>query len=106
MVILEKITEKKFPTVWLVGKWITFDTGWLNIKVEDHMYGMKDDMAGSSTLLFTMKELDEKDQLIELIYQNRSTVRKLIDLDTMDNSKLFEALMRRMKIYLTKKSYI
>jgi len=40
---------------------VTFDTGGLNIKVEDYMYGMKDDMAGSSTLLYTMKELDEKE---------------------------------------------
>lgn len=61
LVILEKITDKKFPTVWLVGKGVTFDTGGLNIKVEDHMYGMKDDMAWSSALLYTMKELDEKE---------------------------------------------
>lgn len=60
-VILERIVDKKLPTVWLVWKWITFDTWWLNIKVEDYMYGMKDDMAGSASLLFMMKEIDEKD---------------------------------------------
>ncbi len=61
LVILEKIVDKKLPTIWLVWKWITFDTGWLNIKVEDYMYGMKDDMAGSASLLFMMKEIDDKD---------------------------------------------
>lgn len=61
LVLLEKIVDKKLPTIWLVWKWITFDTGWLNIKVEDYMYGMKDDMAWSASLLFMMKEIDDKD---------------------------------------------
>lgn len=61
LVILEKIVDKKLPTIWFVWKWITFDTGWLNIKVEDYMYGMKDDMAWSASLLFMMKEIDDKD---------------------------------------------
>lgn len=61
LVILEKIVDKKKPTLWLVWKWVTFDTWGLNIKVEDYMYNMKDDMAWSATLLFTMKELDEQD---------------------------------------------
>ncbi len=61
LVILERIVDKKLPYIWFVWKWITFDTWWLNIKVEDYMYGMKDDMAGSASLLFMMKELDEKD---------------------------------------------
>lgn len=60
LVILERIIDKKLPTLWLVGKWIIFDTGWLNIKTENHMYNMKDDMAGSSALLFMMKEIDEQ----------------------------------------------
>lgn len=61
LVIFERIVNKKFPTIWLVWKWITFDTWWLNIKTWDHMYGMKDDMHWSATLLYTMKELDNKD---------------------------------------------
>lgn len=60
LVILEKIIDKKLPTLWFVWKWIIFDTWWLNVKTENHMYNMKDDMAWSSTLLFTMKELDEQ----------------------------------------------
>jgi len=60
LVILEKIVDKKLPTIALVGKGITFDTGWLNIKTENHMYGMKMDMAGSAAVLYAMRELDEK----------------------------------------------
>lgn len=60
LVILERILDRKLPTIWLVWKWIVFDTGWLNIKTESYMYWMKDDMAWSASLLYTMKELDEK----------------------------------------------
>lgn len=60
LVILERIIDKKLPSLWLVGKGIIFDTGWLNIKTENHMYDMKGDMAGSSTLLFMMKEIDDQ----------------------------------------------
>jgi len=60
LVILEKIVDKKLPTIALVGKGITFDTGGLNIKTENYMYGMKIDMAGSAAVLYTMRELDEK----------------------------------------------
>ncbi len=61
LVILEKIIDKKLPTIWFVWKWIIFDTWGLNIKVEDYMMNMKDDMAWSAAVLFMMKELDEKD---------------------------------------------
>lgn len=67
LVILERIVDKKLPTFWFVGKWITFDTGGLNIKVWDGMYGMKDDMAGSAALLYMMKEIDEKDLHVNVI---------------------------------------
>lgn len=61
MVILERIVNKNLPTYWFVWKWITFDTWWLNIKLDDNMFTMKDDMAWSASVLFMMKELDEKD---------------------------------------------
>lgn len=35
----------------LVGKGITFDTGGISIKPADHMWEMKDDMAGSATAI-------------------------------------------------------
>lgn len=67
LVILERIIDKKLPTLWFVWKWITFDTWWLNIKVEDYMMNMKNDMAWSATLLYMMKELDEKELNCNLI---------------------------------------
>lgn len=66
-VILERIIDKKLPTIWLVGKWITFDTGWLDIKPEEWMYPMKDDMAWAATVLWIMKELDEKDLKVNVV---------------------------------------
>lgn len=67
MVILERIVDKKLPTIWFVGKWIVFDTGWLNIKPEEWMYPMKDDMCGAATVFATMKELDKKDLDVNII---------------------------------------
>ncbi|MBW7954724.1 hypothetical protein H3C61_02840 [Candidatus Gracilibacteria bacterium] len=60
LVILEHIVDKKLPYFGFVGKGVTFDTGGLNIKVGEHMYDMKLDMAGSATLLYMMKEIDEE----------------------------------------------
>ena len=59
MVILERIVDKKLPTIGIVWKGIVFDTGWLDIKTK-MMYEMKDDMCGAGTLFATMKELDDK----------------------------------------------
>lgn len=67
LVILERIVDKKFKTIWLVWKWVTFDTWWLNIKTGNHMYDMKLDMWWSAALLYTMKELDEKDLNFNII---------------------------------------
>lgn len=67
LVILEKIVDKKLPTIGLVGKGITFDTGWLDIKPSEWMYPMKDDMAWAATVLWIMKELDKKDLKVNLV---------------------------------------
>lgn len=67
LVVLERVIDKKFPTIWLVGKGITFDTGWLDIKTEEWMYPMKDDMAWAATVLWIMKELDKKDLKVNLV---------------------------------------
>ncbi|MGN0064646.1 MAG: leucyl aminopeptidase [Nocardioides sp.] len=47
------------PTVALVGKGITFDTGGLDIKPPDSMLTMKRDMSGSAAVLATMGALAE-----------------------------------------------
>jgi leucyl aminopeptidase len=42
-------------TTVLIGKGITFDTGGLNLKTEDNMQTMKEDMAGAAAVLAVMK---------------------------------------------------
>jgi leucyl aminopeptidase len=55
MVIIEYKTAKKdAPTIALVGKGVTFDTGGLCIKPAASMLTMKDDMAGAAVVLATM----------------------------------------------------
>ena len=67
MVIFERIINKKLPTIWLVWKWITFDTGWIQVKPWDHMYEMKWDMCGAAWIYATMKELDNKDLNVNIV---------------------------------------
>lgn len=67
IVILEKITNKKKPTYWIVWKWVTIDTGWIQLKPNNYIYEMKWDMAWAATVLSIMKELDEKNLNINII---------------------------------------
>jgi leucyl aminopeptidase len=60
MIIFERITDKKLPTIWMVWKGITFDTWWIQVKSWDHMYEMKWDMCWAANLLSIIKELDNK----------------------------------------------
>lgn len=56
LVILEhKATRQDAPTIALVGKGVTFDSGGLCIKPGASMATMKDDMAGAGVVLATMK---------------------------------------------------
>ncbi|MGY0389644.1 leucyl aminopeptidase family protein [Nocardioides sp. WG-D5] len=50
---------RRTPTVVLVGKGITFDTGGLNIKPGDGMINMKRDMTGGAVVLSVMSALAE-----------------------------------------------
>jgi leucyl aminopeptidase len=50
---------RKTPTVVLVGKGITFDTGGLSIKPSEGMVTMKRDMTGGAVVLSTMAALAE-----------------------------------------------
>ena len=57
-VILEYKTEHKdAPTIALVGKGITFDSGGLSIKPAVGMETMKDDMAGAAAVISTMEAI-------------------------------------------------
>ena len=63
LVIFERIVDKKAPYYGFVWKWIVFDSGWLNVKVWKYMKWMKMDMAWASTVIHTLKELDDKKDL-------------------------------------------
>ena len=67
MVIMERIIDKKLPTIWIVWKWITYDTWWIQVKPWDHMYEMKWDMCWAANTFAIMKELDEKKLNINII---------------------------------------
>ncbi len=51
--------DRSTPTVVLVGKGITFDTGGLDIKPSSGMLTMKRDMSGAAAVLATMAALDD-----------------------------------------------
>jgi leucyl aminopeptidase len=54
-VILEYTSPKKdSPTIALVGKGVTFDTGGISLKPSDSMTGMKFDMTGAASVIATM----------------------------------------------------
>lgn len=57
-VVLEYTPEKNdVPTIGLVGKGVTFDSGGLSIKPASRMDEMKDDMAGAAAVIATMLAL-------------------------------------------------
>jgi leucyl aminopeptidase len=49
--------KKSAPTIALVGKGITFDSGGLSIKPADSMEAMKDDMSGAAAVIATMQAI-------------------------------------------------
>ena len=58
MIILEHVPARrtrKTPTLCLVGKGITFDTGGISIKPSGNMHEMKHDMSGAATVLGAMQ---------------------------------------------------
>ncbi len=58
LVVMEyKAADKNAPTVALVGKGITFDSGGLSIKPANSMETMKDDMSGAAAVITTMEAL-------------------------------------------------
>ncbi|MGB8467871.1 MAG: leucyl aminopeptidase [Candidatus Babeliales bacterium] len=58
LVIMEYDCGKKnAPTIALVGKGITFDSGGLSIKPAQHMETMKEDMSGAAAVIGTMQAI-------------------------------------------------
>lgn len=68
MVILEKIIDKKLPTIAFIWKGVTFDTGWIQVKPDNHMYEMKWDMCWAANVFAIAKELDEMKLKVNVIY--------------------------------------
>ena len=58
---------KRMPTVVLVGKGITFDTGGLDIKPSEGMLTMKRDMSGGGAVIATMAALRDVDCPVRVI---------------------------------------
>lgn len=57
-IILEhNANQSELPTVVLVGKGVTFDTGGYTIKTRDGMTGMKSDMGGGAAVIGAMRAL-------------------------------------------------
>ncbi|MDH3393039.1 MAG: peptidase M17, partial [Desulfobulbaceae bacterium] len=60
MVILEYRTGKKVPTLMLVGKGLTFDSGGISLKPSAGMGDMKYDMCGGAAVLAAMAAVGEE----------------------------------------------
>lgn len=60
MVVLEYRTGKKVPTLLLVGKGLTFDSGGISLKPSAGMGDMKYDMCGGAAVLAAMAAVGEE----------------------------------------------
>jgi len=60
LVIVEYRTHKKNPTLLLVGKGLTFDSGGINIKPSHGLEEMKYDMCGGAAVLAAMQAVGEE----------------------------------------------
>ncbi len=60
LVILEYATGKKKPTLMLVGKGLTFDSGGISLKPATGMQDMKYDMCGGAAVLAAMQAVAEE----------------------------------------------
>ena len=68
MVVLRHLKgPKNSPTLALVGKGVTFDSGGLSLKLGDNMLTMKCDMAGAATVLGAMSAIARLDLPINVI---------------------------------------
>lgn len=100
LAILEyKASRAKAPTLCIVGKGVTFDSGGLSLKPSASMETMKDDMAGAAVVLAAMKviaQLKPKINVIALapMVENMpsGTAQKPGDILTAFNGKTMEVV--------------
>lgn len=68
LVIMEYHCGKKnAPTIALVGKGITFDSGGLSLKPAQHMETMKEDMSGAAAVIATMQAIAQLKPKVNVI---------------------------------------
>lgn len=68
MVILEHNADREdLPTVVLVGKGITFDSGGISIKPSQDMWKMKDDMAGAAAVISAIGAVAQLDLPLHVV---------------------------------------
>ena len=60
MIMLEYRTGRKVPTLLLVGKGLTFDSGGISLKPGNGMQDMKYDMCGGAAVLATMRAIGQE----------------------------------------------
>lgn len=60
LVVLEYRTGKKAPTLMLVGKGLTFDSGGISLKPGEGMQDMKYDMCGGAAVMAAMRAIAEE----------------------------------------------
>ncbi len=80
LVIVEYLYDAKAPTIGLVGKGITFDSGGYNLKPSGYMFGMKFDMSGAAIIAQTMASLAQ-------LKPTKNVVAALAITDNMIGSK-------------------
>jgi len=61
LVVLEYITDKNNPTVLLVGKGLTFDSGGISLKPAAGMEDMKYDMCGGAAVITAMQAISQEE---------------------------------------------
>lgn len=66
-VMIKHLKGGNSPTLALVGKGVTFDSGGLSIKTTDQMVDMKCDMAGAAAVLATMKAIIEMKAAVNVV---------------------------------------
>ena len=98
-VVLRYMNGGASPTLALVGKGVTFDSGGLSLKTTDQMADMKGDMAGGAAVLATMKAVAELKPEVNVVgyiplVENMPGGRamKLGDVVTARNGKTIEVL--------------
>lgn len=60
ILLFERMIDKNLPTIALAGKGVTFDAGGLQIKPDNAMLDMKNDMAGAATVVGTLLALENE----------------------------------------------